>query len=143
MTDQLKTEPMPAPSVAPADANGDGYLTVAEALERAPSDCEERDVEVWGKRLRVRALTAAQAARVKQASINLSGRNPDVAWAEMERMQFQLGVIKPKFAAGEVRELHLKSGAGFAKVIAVIDEISGTDKEELRKAQRDFPDGDE
>lgn len=115
-----------------------GYLTPELAIERAPADCEERDVEVWGGKVRVRGLTAAQAARVKQASIDLSGRNPDVVWAAMEMLQFELGVIQPKFTAEQVRTLHLTSGAGFAKVIGVIDEISGTNKEELRDAQREF-----
>lgn len=115
------------------------YLTPEEALTNAPNDIVEDDVEgVFGGKVRIRSLTAAQQARVKQVSLNLSGRNPDVAWAEMERTQFQLGVIEPKFTAEQVLMLHRMSGPSFAKVIERIDEISGTNKEELRKAQQEF-----
>lgn len=121
-------------------AVGDGYLTVSEAIDNAPADCIEEDVEgVFGGKVRIRGLTAAQAARVKQESINLSGRNPDVVWSAMERTQFELGVIQPQFTADQVRTLHLTSGPSFAKVIARLDAISGMDKEELRNAQKEFP----
>lgn len=115
------------------------YLTAEEALTNAPKDITAEDVEdVFGGKVRIRSLTAAQQARVKQVSLDLSGRNPDVAWAEMERTQFQLGVIEPKFTAEQVLMLHRMSGPSFAKVIERIDEISGTNKEELRKAQQEF-----
>jgi hypothetical protein len=117
-----------------------GYLTAVQAVENAPADCEEVDVDdVFGGRVRVKALTASQSAAVKQASIVLSGRNPEVTWAAMEMMQFRLGVIEPKFTEAQVRTLHLESGRSFAKVIAKLDEISGLNKEELRKAQETFP----
>jgi hypothetical protein len=121
------------------ERNGTGYVSAAEALERAPTDCVEQDVEgVFGGKVRVRGLTAAQNARVKQESINLSGRKPDVVWAAMERLQFELGVIEPKFTADQVRTLHLTAGPSFAKVIAAIDALSGTSEEERRKAQEAF-----
>lgn len=136
-----------APPIA-AQSNGstaeDGYLSVEDAIANAPADCEERDVEgVFGGKVRVRSLTAAQAARVKQASISLAGRNPDVAWAEMEMRQFEFAVIKPKFSPDQVKTLHLSAGKSFAKVIGVIDEMSGMNKEELREAQREFPNSDD
>lgn len=121
-----------------------GYITVQRALELAPADLEERDVRFLDGKVRVRALTAAQVARVKQASINLAGRNPDVAWGDMERMQFELGVIEPQFTGDQVRTLHLSCPAGeFQRVIDALDQMSGTDKEELRKAQREFHDSDD
>lgn len=128
-----------------AGANGsNGYITVDQALERAPADCGEADVEgVFGGKVRIRALTAAQQSRVKQASINLQGRNPDVVWAAMEMLQFEFGVIEPKFTTDQVRTLHLESGPSFTKVIAEIDTISGMDKEELAKAKEAFPGSDE
>lgn len=121
-----------------------GYLTVDKAKENAPKDLKEEDVEgVFGGKVRVKSLTAAQSARVKQVSINMSGRNPDVIWAAMELLQFEYGVIIPKFDADDVRTLHLESGPSFAKVIAKIDELSGTDKEEMAKAQAAFPESGE
>jgi hypothetical protein len=118
-----------------------GYLTVDEAIENAPADLKEKDVEdVFGGKVRIRSLTAHQAARVKQLSLNLKGKTPDVAWAEMEKAQFELGVIEPKFNRDAVEKLHRTSGPSFAKVIAELDSLSGTDKEELRKAQDEFQD---
>ncbi len=128
----------------PFAAEKNEYLSVEEAIANAPADCEERDVEgVFGGKVRVRSLTAAQSARVRQASVNLSGRNPDVVWAEMEIRQFEFAVIQPKFTHDQVKSLHLAAGKSFAKVIGVIDEISGMDKEELRKAQQEFPESDD
>ena len=114
------------------------YLSVDQALENAPADCEECDVEAFGGKVRVRALTAAQSARVRQVSVNMRGQAPEIMWAAMEMEQFRLGVIVPKFNADQVRTLHLQSGRSFAAVIAKLDEISGLNKEELRKAQQEF-----
>jgi hypothetical protein len=117
-----------------------GYLTVDQAIENAAADRVEADVtDVFGGRVRIRSLSAAQQARVKQASMNLGGRNPTIAWAEMERLQFELGVIEPKFTAEQVKKLHIESGPSFARVIEEIDRVSGLNKEELRQAQEDFP----
>jgi hypothetical protein len=81
-----------------ATQNGNGYITALEAIERAPADCREEDVEdVFGGKVRIRGLTAAMQSRVKQESIKLGGRSPDVVWAAMELVQFELGVIEPKF----------------------------------------------
>lgn len=120
------------------------YLTVEDALANAPQDLEEVDVEgVFGGKVRVRSLTAAYAAAVKRATTVQRGGNVEVTWAEMERKQFQLGVIVPRFTADQVRAMHATSGPSFAKVIAEIDRISGLDKEALRDAQKDFPESDE
>jgi hypothetical protein len=53
-------------------------------------------------------------ARVKQESIKLGGRSPDVVWAAMELVQFELGVIEPKFSTSQVQTLHATSGPSFA-----------------------------
>lgn len=127
-------EAVPEPAAEPVQ-----YLTVDQAKENAPADLQEEDVEVWGGKVRVRSLTAAQSAAVKQASIDLKGRHPDVAWAEMERRQFLYGVIIPKHTKEQVKDLHVSSGVGFKKIVDKIDELSGIDKEELRKAQDEFP----
>jgi hypothetical protein len=102
-----------------ATQNGNGYITALEAIERAPSDCREEDVEGvfpdkdgrTGK-VRIRGLTAAMQSRVKQESIKLGGRSPDVVWAAME-------------------------------LIAAIDALSGTSEEERKKAQAAFHGSDE
>jgi hypothetical protein len=116
----------------------DGYLSVDEALERAPADIKEEDLEVWGGKIRVRGLTAAESARVKQVSIHMTGRAPEIVWAAMEMLQFEYGVVRPKFSADKVRSLHLSSGSGFKRVIDKIDELSGTTAEERKKAAEAF-----
>lgn len=141
MTDTTEEIPVaePAESVAVAPTSS-GYLTADQAVENAPADLVEKDVEdVFGGKVRIRSLSAHQAAAVKQASINLQGRNPDVVWAQMELKQFRYGVINPQFSEDQVRSLHIASGPSFAKVIAAIDALSGIDKEELRTAQQEFP----
>ena len=121
-----------------------GYVTAAEAVERAPSDCKEEDVEnVFGGKVRIRGLTAAQSARVKQESIKLGGRNPDVVWAAMELLQFEMGVIQPQFSAAQVQKLHVTAGPSFTKVITAIDALSGTSEEERKKAHEAFQGSDE
>lgn len=116
------------------------YATAEQLLENAPKDITEQDItDVFGGlTVRIRSLTAAQAAHVKQQSINLQGRNPDVAWGRMEITQFELGVINPKLTHEQVLILHRTSGPSFNKVIEALDKLSGMDKEELLKAQEDF-----
>lgn len=133
MSDQ--TGPAPAPM-------GGGYLSVDEIIERAPSDLEERDVEVWGGKVRVRGLTVAQAARIHQGNVKVVRGNPDVNIAAVQIAKFELGVVKPKLTHDQVVTLHKTSGAGFTRVVGVIDELSGMSEEELRDAQQEFPDSD-
>jgi hypothetical protein len=127
-----------------AVASANGYLSAEAALENAPADLEEVDVDgVFGGKVRIRALTAAQAAVVKQATVDTRGRTPTITWADMERKQFQLAVIQPAFSPEQVRTLHATSGRSFARVIAEIDRISAMDKEAMRDAQQQFPESDE
>jgi hypothetical protein len=116
------------------------YATAEELLTNAPLDIREQDVEdvFGGLTVRVRGLTAAQSAHVKQQSFNMEGRAPDVAWGLMEITQFELGVVEPKLKHEQVLMLHRTSGPSFAKVINALDELSGIGKEELRKAQKEF-----
>lgn len=126
-------------------SNGSGiprrYATAEELLTNAPLDIVEEDIEdvFGGLTVRVRGLTASQSAHVKQVSLNMQGRSPDVVWANMEITQFELGVIEPSLSHEQVLMLHRTSGPSFAKVIGVLDRISGIGKEELRTAQKDFP----
>lgn len=117
------------------------YASAEELLENAPKDIIEEDVEnvFGGLTVRIRGLTAAQSAHVKQQSFTVSGgRTPDLAWARMEITQFELGVVEPKLKHDQVLMLHRQSGPSFAKVIGRLDEISGIGKEELRVAQKEF-----
>lgn len=119
--------------------------TVEGILEAAPSDRVTETIEVpeWGCSVRIQSLSAADQAAVKQASVVLGKGDPGLAWAAMEKTQFQLGVVEPKFTLADVNTLHHKSGAGFARVIAALDRISNLNKEELRAARDDFPVADD
>jgi hypothetical protein len=121
------------------------YATAEEVMAAAPFDCKEEDVEdvFGGKVFRIRGLTAAMQSRVKQESIKLGGRSPDVIWAAMELVQFELGVIEPKLSTSQVQTLHATAGPSFTKVIAAIDALSGTSEEERKKAQAAFHGSDE
>jgi hypothetical protein len=128
----------------PGQPNANGhhprYATADEILMNAPKDIVEKDVtDVFGGlTVRVRGLTAAQAAHVKQQSFQMQGRSAEVAWAMMERTQFELGVIEPKFTHEQVIMLHRTSGPSFNKIIQTLDDISGIGKETLREAQKEF-----
>jgi hypothetical protein len=103
-------------------------------------DIEEKDVtDVFdGKTVRIRGLTAAQAAHVKSVSFQTQGRTASVAWGMMEITQFELGVIKPKLEHSQVVMLHRMSGPSFAKIIAALDELNVIDQDELRNTQKKF-----
>lgn len=117
----------------------DEYATVDEILADE-TDLPEKDITgvFGGKKLRIRALSAAQRARITQASLDQRGRAPQMRFGELERMQFQLGVIKPEFGPDQVRSLHLKSGPSFKKVVEEIVKLTGIDDESLQEAEDDF-----
>lgn len=119
--------------------------TVENILKKAPEDLvtEKIDVPQWGCSLQIRSFTAAQSAMIKQRGFAFKGEETAVAWAEMEILQFQQGVVEPHFTEDQVRELHLSSGPAFALVIEELDRISKIDKEALRKARDEFPGPDE
>ncbi|MES2866731.1 MAG: hypothetical protein V4703_08215 [Actinomycetota bacterium] len=118
------------------------YLTPEEAIENAPADCQEDDVDAFGGKMRVRALTAGQQAGIAQASVT-AGRKADVNVALMEMMTFRLGVIEPKMTPEQVRTLHLQSGKSFSRVVARIRELSGIGDEEVATAAAAFPEPEE
>lgn len=115
--------------------------TVEAILKKAPSDLVEKTIDVpeWECSVKIRTFTASQAAMIKQRGFGFEGESVNVAWAEMEIMQFKLGVLEPDFTEDQVRELHLSSGRGFARVIDALDELSKIDKEALAKAKEEFP----
>lgn len=114
--------------------------TVQQILTAAPDDIVEEilDVPEWKCAVKIKSFTAAQAARIKQVGFNFVGEETDVAWAEMEKAQFQEGVVDPKFSDEEVLQLHITSGRGFSRVIKRLDELSNLDKEAVKKAQEEF-----
>ncbi len=134
------TEETQVRAAAATNGSGPKYASAEDILAAAPKDIKEQDVEdvFGGLTVRVRGLTASQAAQVKQESFNMRGRTPEVGWAQMERLQFQLGVIEPQFTQEQVLMLHRTAGPSFNKIIEVIDEISGIGKENLREAQKEF-----
>ena len=115
--------------------------TVQEILERAPKDLVEETIAVpeWGCSVKIKASSAAQSAAVKQRGFGFKGEETLIAWAEMEIMQFQQGVIEPRFDEEQVRELHLSSGPGFTRVIEALDKLNKIDKEKLRQVREEFP----
>lgn len=114
--------------------------SVEEILKKAPSDLVTKIIEVpvWECSLKIRSYTAAQAAMIREKGLAFKDDETKVAWAEMEILQFQLGVIEPNFTEDQVRELHLSSGTGFGLVISELDKLSKLDKEGIRKAREEF-----
>jgi hypothetical protein len=114
--------------------------SVEDILRAAPNDIKTEILEIpeWGYSVEVKSLTAAQSARVKQRGFSFTEGGTDVAWAEMEIMQFMMGVRQPKFTEEQVLDLHNQSGSGFARIITWIDENSGIDKKALEESRKEF-----
>lgn len=147
MTEVSVEEPNAAREYATGNGVARKYASAEELLENAPKDIIEEDVtDVFnGLTVRVRGLTAAQSAHVKQTAFSMRGpgQSPALSWSQMEITQFELGVIEPKLTHEQVLMLHRMSGRSFAKVIEKLDEISGTNKEQLREAQKEFQESGE
>lgn len=136
-------ERTPTPTPAPPARR---VLTADQAIENASAghdlvtewiDDVFPDKDGVTGSVKIRALSAAQRARVKQAAIK-QGRDTRIVWGEMERLQFYLGVVEPSFTEDQVRTLHLKAGPSFQKVIDALDKLSQIDKESLKQAEDDF-----
>lgn len=128
-----------------AQLGGGKYLTL-EQIQSAPTDLVEEDLPIpeWGGTIRLRSLTAAQATAVKQRGLAFKGEETKVAWEAMEVLQVAYGLVEPKLTEDEIKKLRLsKSAAGFDRITTWIDQKSGIDKEELRKAQQEFQDADD
>jgi hypothetical protein len=138
------TETPNTPSVGEAVKNvQQGKLpkgSVEQILSAAPKDLKTEwvDIPEWGYSVQLRSFTASESARIKQRGFAIREGETAVAWAEMEIMQFELGVQDPQWTNEQVRQLHLTSGPGFARVIKWLDENSGIQKDQLKKAQEDL-----
>jgi hypothetical protein len=143
MASGTRTRPDAGEGKTTQNGNGNGsaiYLSVDELLTNAPKDIEEQDVEAFGGTVRIRALTAAQEAKVNQASTRLSQQgNVQVSIVEAEVMKFMLGVVQPPVDHTLAMQLHQQSGKSFKAVLQAIDELSGTDGGESAKAAAAFP----
>lgn len=129
-----------------SSANGaSGYLTAEQIEANAAKDIIERDVEdVFGGKVRIRTLTAAEATRVQQAGVKvLPGGGFRLSLPDAQIAKFELGVVQPKLEHNAVLRLYQQSGSSFARVLAAIDEISGTGDDEMLRAQAAFQGQDE
>lgn len=141
-TGALGTSPTSVGEAVKATQNGDLPIgTVEQILENAPSDIVHDVLEIpeWECSVKVRSLTAAQAAVVKQKGLAISDSGAGkVAFAEMEITQFQFAVEEPRFSEKDVRKLHATSGRGFQRIINWVDEQTGLDKQALEDAKADL-----
>jgi len=118
-----------------------------DAWLHGPGDLREEDVEdvpVPGSSVRVRALPARFSAEVQsQLRLESEGREQvaKIDVAEMEVLQFAHGVIDPVFSIAESRAIQAKYGPAFRKVVGVIDDLSGVDKEAIEAVEQRFPAG--
>jgi hypothetical protein len=114
--------------------------SVEAILSAAPKDLKEEwvDIPEWGYSVQLKSFTASESARIKQRGFAIREGETAVAWAEMEIMQFELGCKNPSFTNEQVRQLHLTSGPGFARVIKWLDDNSGLDKDALKKSQEEL-----
>lgn len=124
------------------NGNGSAYLSPDEM--EAGAKLEERDVEdVFGGKVRVRELTAAQAARIQQAAVKPTrgGSSFQMSIADAEVLKFQLGVIVPDLTDDQnrVMRLYQRSGRDFRTILAAIDELSGTAENAMEDAKATFP----
>ena len=114
---------------------------------KGPGDLQEADVEdvpVKGESVRVRGLPAQYSNEATSTALEMKTL-PDgsqiatVNTATLERLQFEHGVVDPKFSAEEVEAIAKKFGPAFKKVIAKVDTLSGVDKQALEDAATRFP----
>lgn len=115
---------------------GDGDLRTEEVT----------DVPVPGESVLARGLPAAYSNQASSEALEMRqiGNNEQIATvntARLEVLQFLHGVVEPQFDLGEVEAIASMYGPAFKKVVAVIDRLSGIDKEALENAQARFPAG--
>lgn len=146
MTDKSPEVIDPPEQPVTKNGKGSGYLS-ADDME-AGVGLEERDVEgVYGGKVRVRELTAAQAARVQSAAVKptRSGASFQMSIPDAEVLKFQLGVVVPDLSddPNRVMRLYQRSGRDFRAILDVIDELSGTSESALEDAKATFPGSEE
>jgi hypothetical protein len=120
-----------------------------EAWLEGPGDLREEDVEdvpISGMSVRVRGLSAKFSADVNAHVKLVSEGREQVAKldvATMDQLKFQHGVVEPQFTLSEVAKIQEKFGPAFQKVLAKIDELSGTSEDATAAVETKFPSGGE
>lgn len=120
------------------------YLTADQAVSYSTEgkDIDQEDVDdVFGGSVRIRSLTAAQAAQVNQGSIRFgNGRKQktEFSFAASERLKFRYGVAEPQFSDDKVMTLHTTAGPSFQKVLKAISELSGIDEKQAEDDEEQF-----
>lgn len=118
-----------------------------DAWLEGPGDLREEDVEdvpVPGMSVRVRGLSAKFSADVNAHVKLVSEGREQVAKldvATMDQLKFAHGVVEPQFTQSEAAKIQEKFGPAFQKVLAKIDELSGTSEDATAAVETQFPAG--
>lgn len=117
-----------------------------DAWLSGPGDLQEatvEDVPVPGESVLVRGLPAAYSNQATSEALEMKqvGREQvaTVNTAKLEVLQFHYGVIDPVFSLEEAEKVATRFGPAFKKVVGVIDDLSGMDKEAIERAEARFP----
>lgn len=116
----------------------DAMLAFAQEGKDLESDVVD---DVFGGSVRIKSLTAAQAAQVQQGSIRFGAsrkQRTEFNFASAERLKFRYGVTEPSLTDDQVRTLQTTAGPSFQKVLKAIDEISGTDEKAAEEDEQQF-----
>lgn len=112
------------------------------------TDLVERDVELptLGGSVRVRSLPAAYSNQAASEALVMKQVGRDqiatVDTAKLEVLQVLHGLVDPKLESlAEAERFAERCGPSFKRVIEVIDEISGVDKEAIELANARFQGG--
>ncbi len=118
-------------------------ILTADQILDAPSDLAEETVEIaeWGGSVKIRSLTAAEHAKVRQASIRLKGDETALLFAEIEKRQVQYALVEPKLSEHQVNQLFHRTGPSWRRLVDAIDRISNTDARKLAEAAESFQSG--
>lgn len=121
------------------------YASFESLDEAAAAEIGEKDVpDVFGgQTVRIRTLTAAQAAQVNQSSIRFGGgrkgQNTEMSFAVREIKTLQYGLVKPSVNMDQARSLHAKAGPSVQKLLSEIRELSGMDDASKEQDEEAFP----
>lgn len=117
-------------------------------LREGAGDLREADVEdvpVEGESVRVRGLPAAYSNQAISEALESktigTTQIQTVNKGRLEVLQFAHGCVDPQFSVDEAQHIAEHFGPAFTKVIAKIDELSGTDKEAIDEANARFQGG--
>ncbi len=123
-------------------------MTLSKNALLGASDLVERDVELpsLGDTVRVRSLPAAYSNQAQSEALEMvtvrDEQTARVNVAKLEALQVLHGLVDPKLdSLEEAQQLAQQLGPSWKRIVAVIDEISGVDKEAIEKANTMFQPG--